>query len=46
MSELKEENKPSFFLSPIKANNNDKETNYQNVVPATGNPQNKNEFAA
>ena len=41
MSELKEENKPSFFLSPIKANNNDKEINYQNVVPATGNPQNK-----
>ena len=41
MSELKEENKPSFFLSPIKANNNDKEINYQNVAPATGNPQNK-----
>ncbi len=41
MSELKEENKPSFFLSPTKANNNYKEINYQNVVPATGNPQNK-----
>ena len=40
-SELKEENKSSFFLSPTKANINENEINYQNAQSTSGQIQNK-----
>ena len=40
-TELKEENKSSFFLSPTKANVNENEINYQNAQSTSGQIQNK-----